>query len=884
MGDVKISKRIAKFFIVLICILVVISIAWAAFSLVGRVKAGRVIPDSASFRLSISNPVRLLDGILAHESLHEITAVPALAQAAPFLNALEESSLMKNRLLRFAARGNIELALLPVGPQKQAQKYGSILAVWDMGLLSPLLRIFPFVSGFINVPNLYYVQAGKNSRFEYRMDDMTFYIGPYRNLLFITDNSAIFESRSEIQTDAVEAYSSIKPSDYDAALLLSADFTGALLADQDANIAAVLKNIDFDSGVEAGISIFPKKIELRLMAGLSSQKEALSRLLEQRSQAPDFTERLPSTSQYATILSAGTLDELYKAAQVFSGPELGETLRLAENSSRALLGMTLNDLLFSWPGKEFAVFGMEGRPHPVYLIQIADERKRQDVFDRAFKSIVLNEDVRLNLDGVRIPRIEIPEFLQFLLRRWNLFLPSPYYTVYKDCLIVSESAETLLSALRAMQRNDALPKTAVWKDIAGGKTSGGFNAKSAFSLYYSLDLSLPFFLRKNTALSGFLACYRQGLVRMGFDRGVVDISLSLIPGSGSGVTLVSSHSIDAKGRISNRVYGDGGVIFLSVGDSVISFNVTDNSTREFSGQGPLWVISADGLFANAWIVSERGRVTLVNSELEPLKGFPVLTGQRLSSPPVSYNGILYICDEDGKVHTIDETGSYGVWETSFPAALRAPPSFLTVSSRGRGGTALSYAAVYPKSFFGEIWLLDTEGSVLPGWPAPISGIGFGSPLLFAPNNNVRAAFISQAGELFIFDENAISIAPFPIQLDGVFYQQPVFDGEYLWLVSSDGTLFCVSLAGEVLYQRIAGFSVMEEGYITVFDSDGDKTPEIFITGEGNALYAYSRNFRSLENFPLPMWGKPLFIDSSGRGKAEIIGLGMDRRLYRWQFK
>jgi hypothetical protein len=104
------------------------------------------------------------------------------------------------------------------------------------------------------------------------------------------------------------------------------------------------------------------------------------------------------------------------------------------------------------------------------------------------------------------------------------------------------------------------------------------------------------------------------------------------------------------------------------------------------------------------------------------------------------------------------------------------------------------------------------------------------------------------------------------------------------MFSSNGMLFQISLAGEILCQSIPDFSVMEEGYITVFDCDGDKAPEIFISGEGNVLHGYSRNFRSLEGFPLPVWGSPLFVDSGSNGKAEIIGLGMDRRLYRWQFK
>jgi hypothetical protein len=164
------------------------------------------------------------------------------------------------------------------------------------------------------------------------------------------------------------------------------------------------------------------------------------------------------------------------------------------------------------------------------------------------------------------------------------------------------------------------------------------------------------------------------------------------------------------------------------------------------------------------------------------------------------------------------------------------------------------------------------------------GIGFGSPVIFSNNNRVNAAFISQSGEFFVYDENAAAVPPFPLRISGVFFLQPVFDGEYLWLISSEGTLFRIALNGEVLYQRIPNFTVKEEGYITTFDYDNDKEPEIFITGEGNALYAFTRHFRSLEGFPLPMWGQPFFVEAQGNKKAGIYGMGMDRRLHFWQFK
>jgi len=905
-------KPVLKAFIIFIFI----CLAWVGFSMIGRVNAASVIPDSASLRVSIANPINLLDNILAHESLEDISTIPALVPVSSVVEALKENKILKNGFLRFIARGNMELALLP-----QDSGRGKVVAAWDLKLLSPLLRILPVASNFITVPHLYYVQAGSNSRFEFRTDDMTLYIGPYRNLLFITDNAQVFESRSAMHSGHAGAFGVIKPSSFDAALMLSNEFIAQLLSEQDPGIAELINNIEFDTRVEAGLSIFPRKIELRLAAPLSSRQSSISRILAQRSQVPGMAERIPADAQYAAILSAGTLEELYQAALVFT-PGLDEALRTADSSSRMLLGLTLNDLLFSWSGNEFAAFALEGRPHPVYAIQINDERKRQEVFNRAFRSIVLNENVRLNLDGTRIPRIEVPEFLQSLLRRWDVFVPSPYYIIHRDYMLVSESAEALLSAVRAIQRNDVLPRTAEWRNIAGGRTSA-----SSFNLYYSLDLSIPFFLRKNTAFSGFLSLYRQGLVRMSFDRGVTDISFSLVPGSGNGVTLVNGYPISISGRPSNRVFGTGrgedARVFFSSGSTAFSIKTSDNSIIELSGQGTHWIIPADGINTAssggrdssragnvaAWVVTDRGRVSLVDGNMEIVPGFPVLLGLRLSAPPVAYEGKLYLCDEGGKVYVVDERGSQKDWETSFNVALRSPPSFLSVSSRRDTTT---FAAVYPKSFFGEIWLLDANGKAMPNWPAPIAvsagrtriadnggeenediehdedvsvfGIGFGSPLLFAHNNRLHVAFINQSGQLLVYDERAEMIPPFPINLDGIFFIQPVYDGEFLWLASSNGTLFRVDFEGEVLSQQIPGFAVMEEGYITVFDSNNDKTPEVFITGDGNALHGYTRNFRSLENFPLPVWGRPYFVPAQGNRRAEVFGIGMSMRLYRWQFK
>jgi hypothetical protein len=324
-------------------------------------------------------------------------------------------------------------------------------------------------------------------------------------------------------------------------------------------------------------------------------------------------------------------------------------------------------------------------------------------------------------------------------------------------------------------------------------------------------------------------------------------------------------------------------ILLTRGNSVLVINPMDLSQKTLEVPGNparIWAIPAIGNEASGgavWVVGSHGRVYLTNADLDPVQGFPRITGLRITTAPAAWDGKLYLTDfsnNEASVHVIDEKGSVVKWPRTFDAAIQSPLSFISFQNT-------YFAACYPKEFFANLWLLDNQGNALPGWPVPVFGIAFGSPLLFIQNNSLNAAFVTQAGELSVYDEGGRFWPAFPLELDGIFYVQPVFDGEFLWLIASDGTLFQVSPEGNILSHKIPNLEVMEEGRIVAMDVDRSKKPAIFISGEGNALYGFSRNFQSLEGFPLPIWGRPAFMDLNG--KIAIAGAGMDNRVYLWQF-
>jgi len=79
-------------------------------------------------------------------------------------------------------------------------------------------------------------------------------------------------------------------------------------------------------------------------------------------------------------------------------------------------------------------------------------------------------------------------------------------------------------------------------------------------------------------------------------------------------------------------------------------------------------------------------------------------------------------------------------------------------------------------------------------------------------------------------------------------------------------------------------TVKENGFLMVYDVDGDETPEVFVSGEGNAIYGYTRNMVSIDGFPLSAWGRPAFADLNGDGITDCAAAGMDNKLYRWRFR
>ena len=281
--------------------------------------------------------------------------------------------------------------------------------------------------------------------------------------------------------------------------------------------------------------------------------------------------------------------------------------------------------------------------------------------------------------------------------------------------------------------------------------------------------------------------------------------------------------------------------------------------------------SANSDLSDLWVITKKGVVYLINSELENASGFPLITDEIPSSNGSVLNKALVFPTENNLITVIHDSGN--ITKIQIPAFgnLLSPP---TVSG--------DMAAIYAKSFMGEIYFFNDRQCTNSQSPLEVDGIAFGSPALLLEGKSIYTGFINQAG-LFYLWKDSVLLDSFPIQLDGVFHTNVVSDNFYFYALDSNANIYRISIDGDVLSVKIPRYTA-KDGLITIFDYNKDKNDEIFVTIDGNLIYGFNSNLELLPSFPHVGYGKPVFIDLNGDKTTEIISITTDNKITAWKLE
>ncbi len=890
--------RFLRFVLCFVLTIILLSGAVLAYCAFDRVSPLSLLARNFSFMVHIESVWDTVEPLLDLQAAEDFLSAPEYSSARKIFMQLKASDLRKNKLLDFALSRNIDAAFYH-------EFSDSYVACVDLSFLSLLSRTAKFYVPQLKLNGLSYDEStglfvysrSENNSNQNLIDEdgneTNIYAMCVKNCVLVSNNPRLLLQQCDVTFgDFTEEEKKIILGDSKEKIRIVANASLVLtqLANGDDILSKFSSIVSENTLAHISFEINDSKVKAnaKIPFDTSNTQSPLNLLLEKKSTVPSVLSRLYENVQYYTVINAGTLPELKQALFPILPKEKNadELWNKGERLSKVLLGLSLEDILFSWTDKEIAAFGLEHHNDPVFAIKIKDEKKRQEVFEKLASSILINDNSSLILDGIRLPCLELPNFLQGLLSLFGISIPRPYYFVEDGFIYFSESAENLSAIHYAANNLSNLFSNESWK-----KVSDGISLDGTVSLFYNLDRSVPFFLRSNVSVSKVLKRYALGRADLCVKDGNIVLQLQAINEHLKDTMLASGFPMDIEGK-------NDGLLFTESknykGKNHFVFWVTDKNTinlmeipslkiskrqMEDSVMVAPFECKKDSRPKNKellWAVTEKGFVYLLDENLNDVSGYPYyIEGEVSGGITSNENALLVPFIKNGSYCLARITPSASQnYSYSFDGALKSSPA--SYVSRNE------YNAVYCKGFLGKIELRTYEKDSSYSSSFDVDGIAFGKPAFIETDSsgkNIYMGFITQSGLLSIWNvSDQSSEMLVQIETGAVFNENVIGIGNYFYAVSVDGILHRFSVDGEILTVKIPNASAKTP----VLSADQDDG--IIVSPDGNMMYDFTSSLELVSGFPLTGRGRGVFVDVDGDKEKDFFTLSVDGKLYSWSIK
>lgn len=858
--------------ILLPCLAALIWFAWAKKDRVSPLSA---LPAGYSLILHTDNIWEAANPLLDLRAADSLLTDETLASYREAYLSLRQNPLRKHKYAPLIAGRRADLALYMEGDATD------FIAVTDTGIFACATRLASLIIPFARVKDLEYVKDGRYFIFT-STDKKTgrrtkSYIKIHKNLLavslspslllraFASDHSA---EHTQQERDLLEAKSSFpfkivagakafvqKTVPQDNIYLTS--FVSLL--GEEAKSLIECRIDDGEVQLEASIPLEAAAVAASPLGGIVSKKSTAASMLTR------FTDNI----QYYTLLHAGSLTELKDA--LF--PIIQQTQDIAaawdegEKYAKKFFKSSIEELVFSWTGTEYAVLGVDGSSDPVFALQIGDEQKRRQAFDKITGSLLIKNNSSLIVDGVRLPCLELPAFFKSILKILKIELPRPYYLVHEGYIYFSESPQNLAILFTRYKADSTLARSETWKTISTGQSE-----ELALGLFYNTERSIPFFLQGSGLITKLLKLYNIGRVNFSFADGMLRASYhaaavdSYNSRSLPGFPIALEESPDCNLEAET---GGKAVFWCEGGRTVKSLEFSSLTVSRILINEDCFVTASDEVCAATgvvWVVDKKGTVYLLDRKLQAVRPFPVLTGCRTAAKPAALGRQLLIPTENGSIVLVDESGK--------TTELPGPADCNFKSSPAVSGKT---AAVYSKGFEGAIYTIKNGAFTNADNPMFVDGIAFGSPCLTQEGKQLRTAFITQAGDFYLFDDGILRTG-FPRTIPGVFLTNVVSIGDDYFALSDTAELYRISSDGSYRTIQVPDLDDAREAFLT---GDGER---IYVSGSSNSIYAFTPELELLYGFPVAGHGRCVITDVNGDGHKDCVALSLDKKLYAWSIQ
>src|SRR3989344_1719644 len=322
----------------------------------------------------------------------------------------------------------------------------------------------------------------------------------------------------------------------------------------------------------------------------------------------------------------------------------------------------------------------------------------------------------------------------------------------------------------------------------------------------------------------------------------------------------------------NAVNKDGSFLFGWPQEIAGNTYYTKPSLGDIDNDGYLNVIVSSYVEGKIYVFDRNGNL---------LSGWPYIIGDKVKTSTaladLDKDGYLDIVvgSEDKKLYALDRNGlPLPGWPVNLGSNdVASSPAIGDIDSDG------FLEIIVGLRFDGGIVAINHDGSIVEGWPSPVSESIYSSPALGDVNNDgmIDIIFGSNNGNIYALDYSGVPLVGWPIPIGDHVEPAPVLgdlngDGKIeivIGILYGDlGKIFAFNGDGS----NFEGWPVVTNYYISnpplIENLDNDIQLEILV----DKVYDYDGTPLFNGNFWVtePVIGSPTFIDIDGDGKLELI--------------
>ena len=377
---------VLKVFLIVLLVLVAVVAIWCTFSAFNKKDVISLLPNDYSVYIKTESLWDALNPIVDLQVADVILSAPELSKARGALISFRQSPLRNNKYIDFAASRPVDVGIY------MNENVPSILGIIDMGVFSAASRLAKVVLPMFKVKGLSLVKTESDYYFEYATPEgeSVAFIKPYYNtVVFSTSKDLLLKScagNNEANYTEEEIELLTKKIDNPIKIIADARSLTESFTENEPTLSKMTNLLSQETKALISLDIKDSEIyakaDIPLEANLlnvDTSLQGVNALLNQSSSMPQLLGHLSNIVQYYTIINAGTLEQITQAVFpiIPEDVDINSLWKTGNSLSKTFFSLTLEELLFSWTGKECAAVGIEGLNAPVFVLQIKDEAKRR---------------------------------------------------------------------------------------------------------------------------------------------------------------------------------------------------------------------------------------------------------------------------------------------------------------------------------------------------------------------------------------------------------------------------------------------------------------------------------------------------------------------------